>query len=105
VTDREITRRGTTRYEDAARVPRMEGAKGTNGSRLEAVGHGPARTPRRHGGRRAAPGAVRPADCPAHRRRSRARLIRFSAGQPYFDCVFLQKFELCNKNWIYESCR
>jgi hypothetical protein len=28
-----------------------------------------------------------------------------SAGQPYFDCAFLQKFELCDKNARYRSCR
>jgi hypothetical protein len=34
------------RYEDAARVPRAAGVKGTNGPDLEAVGSEPARTPR-----------------------------------------------------------
>jgi hypothetical protein len=53
---------------------------------------------------RAARGARMPGRSPALWRRSRARLIYFSTGQPYFDCVFLQKFEVCDKNGRYESC-
>jgi hypothetical protein len=77
----------------------------TNGPDLEAVGIGPTRTPRWCGALRAARGAAKPAGRPARRRRSRARPTRFSAGQPYFDYVFLQKFELRDKNGTYESCR
>jgi hypothetical protein len=42
-------------------------------------------------------GTAKPAGRPARCRRSRARPTRFAAGQPYFDCVFLQKIELCEK--------
>jgi hypothetical protein len=85
VTDRGITWRGTKRYEDAARVPRMADAKGTNGSRLEEVGHGPAQMPKRRCGRRAAHGAARPTERPANRRHFRVRPGCFPAGQHDFD--------------------
>jgi hypothetical protein len=46
-----------------------------------------------------------PGSSPALWRRSRARPCCFPAGQRDFDCVFLQKVELCDKNSRYESCR
>jgi hypothetical protein len=66
---------------------------------------GPARMPRWRGGLRTAHGAAKPAERLARRRRSRARPSSVSAGQHYFDCTFLQKIELCDKNGRYESCR
>jgi hypothetical protein len=91
--------------QDAACVPRTTGAKGTTtltSRRWEASPHG------RRGGtapsaRRAAQPA--PAERPVHRLRSGARPSCFSADQRDFDCVFLQKVELCDKNDRYESCR
>jgi hypothetical protein len=107
VTDRWTSRSGRvrrrTRSHASGSRSQAIGVKGNQ--RLEAVGHGPARTLRRRGGWRAVGDAVRPAERPACWRCSRARLIRFSAGQPYFDCVFLLKFQLCDKNGRYESFR
>jgi hypothetical protein len=76
-----------------SRVPRTAGAKGTSGPRLEAVGNGPTRTPRRRGGLCTA----RDAASRWSTRRASDALERgragFSAGQRDFDCVFLQKVE------------
>jgi hypothetical protein len=52
----------------------VAGVKGTDGSRLEAVGTEPARTPRRRSSLHAARSAAKPVERPARRRRSRARL-------------------------------
>jgi hypothetical protein len=89
----------TARYEDATRVPRMLARRGAGNSCLEAVGTGPTRTPRWCGALRAAHSAAKLAGHPARRQRSRARPIHFSAGQPYFDRAYLQKFELYDKKW------
>jgi hypothetical protein len=53
-TDRGALGAVTARYEDVARVPRMPARRGAGDSCLEAVGTGPARTPRRYSALRAA---------------------------------------------------
>jgi hypothetical protein len=95
-------RRRTAGRTTAVRRGTRSHTTGAKGNRLlvpRGGGAWPARTPSRQDAQRAAQG------CQADRRRSRARLIHFSAGQPYFDCAFLQKIELCDKNGRYESCR
>jgi hypothetical protein len=67
-------RYGTTRCLGDGSRSEVAGVKGTDGSRLEAVGTEPARTPRRRGSLHAARGAAKPVERPARRRRSRARL-------------------------------
>jgi hypothetical protein len=94
---------GTIQYEDAAHVSRRSARRGTSSPDLEAVGNKPARMPRQV--RLPVRGAAKPAERPARRRHSGARLSSISAGQCDFDCVFLQKVELCDKNGRYESCR
>jgi hypothetical protein len=53
----------------------------------------------------AACGAGTSGRAPARWRRSRARSCCVPAGQRDCDCMFLQKFELCDKNGRYKSCR
>jgi hypothetical protein len=95
----------TTWYEDAVRAPRMPAQRGAGDSCFKAVETGPAQTPRRHSGLRAARGAAKPTGRPTRRRCSRARPSCISAGQRDFDRTFLQNIELCDKNGRYKSCR
>jgi hypothetical protein len=98
-TDRWAVGGGTARHALTFPGDRREGEPAARASRRWSL----ARTD--EAAERAARGAGTAGRSLALWRHSRARLFHFSAGQPYFDCVFLQKFELCDKNDRYESCR
>jgi hypothetical protein len=93
-TDRAVRGGRTARYEDALAFQGRQTRRGPTTLTSRRWGASPHE---RRGGRDSL--------STARQRRSGAQPCCFPAGQRDFDCVFLQKVELCDKNDRYESCR
>jgi hypothetical protein len=94
--------RSSTRCGSRSKDGRREGDHGPD---LVAVGSEPAWTQRRCGSLSTVHAAARTGRAPGAPAALWSAAELFSAGQRDFDCVFLQKVELCDKNGRYESCR